>query len=82
MNGSYTTGRALLIRTRFIQSSTLFEFSLESFAIIFIIISCLKCRVNSYFHLIWRKSLPTNDFELTVPNLYSDTYPKIEKKTP
>ena len=33
----------------------------------FPIISCLKCTVNSYFHLFRRKSLPTNDFELTVP---------------
>ena len=33
-------------------------------------ISCLKCTVNSNFHLIRRKTLPTNDFELTVPDLY------------
>ena len=33
-------------------------------------ISCLKCTVNSNFHLIRSKTLPTNDFELTVPNLY------------
>ena len=33
-------------------------------------ISCLKCTVNSNFHLIRSKILPTNDFELTVPNLY------------
>ena len=26
---------------------------------------------NSYFHLIRRKSLPKNDFELTVPDLYT-----------
>ena len=26
--------------------------------------------VNSYFHLFRSKSLPTNDFELTEPNLY------------
>ena len=32
-------------------------------------ISCLKCTVNSNFHLIRSKILPTNDFELTVPNL-------------
>ena len=35
-------------------------------------ISCLKCTVNSNFHLIRSKTLPTNDFELTVPNLYVD----------
>ena len=33
-------------------------------------ISCLKCTVNSNFHLIRSKIFPTNDFELTVPNLY------------
>ena len=33
-------------------------------------ISCLKYTVNSNFHLIRSKTLPTNDFELTVPNLY------------
>ena len=26
--------------------------------------------MNSNFHLIWRKSLLTNDFELTMPDLY------------
>ena len=38
---------------------------------IFSIISCLKCTVNSNFHLIQSKTLPTNDFELTVPDLYN-----------
>ena len=33
-------------------------------------ISCLKYAVNSNFHLIRSKTLPTNDFELTVPDLY------------
>ena len=33
-------------------------------------ISCLKYTVNSNFRLIWRQTLPTNDFELTVPDLY------------
>ena len=37
---------------------------------IFSIISCLKCTVNSNFHLIRSKTLPMNDFELTVPDLY------------
>ena len=32
-------------------------------------ISCLKCTVKSNFHLIRSKTLLTNDFELTVPNL-------------
>ena len=34
-------------------------------------ISCLKCTVNSNFHLIRSKTWLINDFELTVPNLYS-----------
>ena len=29
-----------------------------------------KYTVNSNFHLIRSKTLPTNDFELTVPDLY------------
>ena len=33
-------------------------------------IPCLKYTVNSNFHLIRSKTLPTNDFELTVPDLY------------
>ena len=30
--------------------------------------------VNSKFHLFRSKTLPTNDFELTVPNLYFDPF--------
>ena len=37
-------------------------------------ISCLKCTVNSNFRLIRSKTLLTNDFELTIPNLYSFCY--------
>ena len=33
-------------------------------------IPCFKYTVNSNFHLIRSKTLPTNDFELTVPDLY------------
>ena len=33
-------------------------------------ISSLKCTVNSNFHLIQSKTLPMNDFKLTVPDLY------------
>ena len=51
------TGRARLIRTRLIRSSTLFEVFVKCFPII----SCLKYTVNSYFHLFRRKSLPTKD---------------------
>ena len=39
-------------------------------------ISCLKCTVNSNFHLIRSKTLLTNDFELTVSNLYR-VFPKF-----
>ena len=59
------TGETRLIWRRLIRSSTLFEDSVKCFPVI----SCLKCMVNSYFHLFRRKSLPTNDFELTVPEL-------------
>ena len=62
----YCTGRAQLIRTRLIRSSTLFKVSVKCFPII----SCLKCMVNLYFHLFRRKSLQMNDFELTAPDLY------------
>ena len=37
-------------------------------------IPCLKYTVNSNFHLIRSKTLPTNDFELTVPDLYHATH--------
>ena len=33
-------------------------------------IACLKYTVNSNFHLIRSKTWLTNDFELTVPDLY------------
>ena len=62
----FNTGRARLIRTHLIQSSTLFEVSVKCFPFI----SCLKCTVNSNFHLIRRKSLLMNDFKLTVSDLY------------
>ena len=41
----------------------------EMFSYHFPIISCLKFMVNSYLHLFRRKSLPMNDFELTVHEL-------------
>ena len=68
----YNTGRTRLIRTKLIRNSTLFKVSVKCFPII----SCLKCTVNSNtvnsnFHLIQSKSLPTNDFELTVPDQYT-----------
>ena len=46
-------------------------------------ISCLKCTVNSNFHLIRSKTLLTNDFELTVPNLYYNLlhYMAYQKET-
>ena len=42
----------------------------EIFFYHFTSISCLKYTVISNFHLIRSKTLPTNDFELTVPDLY------------
>ena len=47
----------------FIQS--FYEDSVNSFPIIL----CLKYTVNSNFRLIRSKTWPTNDFELTVPDL-------------
>ena len=44
---------------------------------IFSIISCLKYTVNSNFHLIRSKTMPTNDFELTVPDLYYKRYGRL-----
>ena len=41
----------------------------EIFFYNFLNIPCLKYTVNSNFHLIRSKTLPTNDFELTVPDL-------------
>ena len=38
-------------------------------------IPCSKYTVNSNFHLIRSKTLPTNDFELTVPDLFIDLWP-------
>ena len=48
---------------------------IQSFCDIYVkcfpMISCLKCTVNSNFHLIRSKILPKIDFELTV-QLYAD----------
>ena len=71
-----TVSRLLWYRLGTVNSNTVnsnFHFIrsfCEMFSFHFPIISCLKCMVNSKFHLIRRKSLPTNDFELTVPDLY------------
>ena len=46
----------------------------EMFSYHFSIISCLKCIVNSCFHLFRMKSLSMNDFELTVLDLYQDQW--------
>ena len=63
LNCYRSTGRERLIRIRLIRSYY------EIFFYHFSNISCLKCTVNLNFHLIRSKTLPTNDFELTVPNL-------------
>ena len=51
----------------------------EVFVNIFSIISCLKFTVNLNFHLIQSKTLPTNDLELTVPDLYQDVLLEVNK---
>ena len=62
-----TTGQVRLIRTVNSKFHLIRSFC-EIFSYHFLIISCLKFMVNS--NLIRRNSLPTNDFKLTVPNLY------------
>ena len=39
-------------------------------------IPCLKYTVNSNFHLIQSKTLPMNDFKLTIPDLFIQEYPQ------
>ena len=57
------TGRERLIRTRMIRNyCEIFFYHIPN-------ISFLKSTVNSNFHLIQSKTLLTNDFELTFPNL-------------
>ena len=62
------------VSSKFHSIRIFFEASVNSF----FIISCLKCTVNSYFHLIRSKTLPTNHFKLTVPDLYSNFVLKLE----
>ena len=45
-------------------------------------IPCLKCTVNSNFHLIRSKTLPTNDFELTVRDLYWKIHENFKTRAP
>ena len=46
-------------------------------------IPCLKYTVNSNFNLIRSKTLPMNDFELTVPDLYQQKVERVKfKKMP
>ena len=47
----------------------------------FPIISCLKYTVNSYFRLFRRKTLLTNDFKLTVSDLYIVTNGLVHTST-
>ena len=54
-----------MVNSKFRLVQIFYEVSVNIFAII----SCLKCTVNSNFPLIQSKTLPTNDFELTVPEL-------------
>ena len=71
-------GRNLHYRSGMVNSNTvnskfhLIRSYCEIFFYNFPNISCLKCTVNLNFHLIRSKTLPTNDFKLTVPNLYKE----------
>ena len=66
-----STGRERLIRIRLIRSyCEIFVYNCPN-------ISCLKYTVNSNFHLIRSKTLPPNDFELTVPDLYYKSFKVI-----
>ena len=56
------------VNSKFRSIQIFYKVSVNSFSII----SCLNCTVHSNFHLIRNKSLATNDFELTVPDLYID----------
>ena len=55
-----------LIRTRLIRNSTLFKVLVKFLRNVFLSFQCLKCTVNSNFHLIRSKNWLMNDFELTV----------------
>ena len=74
-NGKNHSNTACKYRSGTVNSNTvnskfhLIQSYYEIFFYHFSNISCLKCTVNSNFHLIRSKTLPTNDFELTVPNL-------------
>ena len=65
VSGLCYTGQEWLIQTRLIRSSAQFEVTVNNFPNI----SSLKCTINSNFYLIRSKTLPTNDFELAVPDL-------------
>ena len=62
------TGWERLIRTRFSKLHLIRSYC-EIFFYHFPNISCIKCTVNSNFHLIRGRTLLTNDFELTIRNL-------------
>ena len=55
-----------MVNSKFHLIQSFYEVTVNSFPII----SCLKYTVNPNFHLIRSKTLLTNDFELTVPDLY------------
>ena len=59
------TSNSNTVNSKFYFIQSFCDISVNTFSII----SCLKCTVNSNFHLIRSKTLPTNDFELTVPDL-------------
>ena len=70
LSHAFTTGQERLIRARLKSKFHLIRSYCEIFFYNFPNIPCLKYTVNSNFHLIRSKTLLTNDFELTVPDLY------------
>ena len=66
------TGLTRLIRTWLIRRWDLSQSIVSSLGMISKDITITSCS-HSNSHLIWSKTLPTNDFELTVPDLYFHT---------
>ena len=77
---SYRYNRSGMVNSNTVNSRYhLIQSYCEIFFYHFPNISCLKCTVNSNFHFIRSKTLPTNDFELTVSNLYLERNSRYNK---
>ena len=68
-----STGRSQLILTQLIRSSTLFEVSVKCFPIT----SCLKCMVNSYFHLSQKEILADKRINRAQPVLTYHAFQRL-----